>query len=292
MLRMKGVIMNKKVKNNIKGKKIKEYIYLDNVEINSLLAQFEDGIPQVIQSIKQNGLSNSEMLSKGNTEKGKLSIPTVASGEYTHSSQSQTGETYSSMSQEAISTVYNDYAVDIVTNELEKNGLLKLTVKPEEGSYIQVASNFELVYPASMGSNIDGSAFKEMMKWSDNQNDADLTDFDNTFKLLGAFSKILNDIFPNSIILKINHALVIANSDNLRMTNAQLRMLSFSKRKITILGKIESEIDEVDLDEVFKSFEPQMIPEFFSRMGLLAISTVSDISKNDRLIKPLAIYFN
>ena len=292
MLRMKGVIMNKKVKNNIKGKKIKEYIYLDNVEINSLLAQFEDGIPQVIQSIKQNGLSNSEMLSKGNTEKGKLSIPTVASGEYTHSSQSQTGETYSSMSQEAISTVYNDYAVDIVTNELEKNGLLKLTVKPEEGSYIQVASNFELVDPASMGSNIDGSAFKEMMKWSDNQNDADLTDFDNTFKLLGAFSKILNDIFPNSIILKIIHALVIANSDNLRMTNAQLRMLSFSKRKITILGKIESEIDEVDLDEVFKSFEPQMIPEFFSRMGLLAISTVSDISKNDRLIKPLAIYFN
>lgn len=76
------------------------------------------------------------------------------------------------------------------------------------------------------------------------------------------------------------------------MTNAQLRMLSFSKRKITILGKIESEIDEVDLDEVFNSFEPQMIPEFFSRMGLMVISTVSDISKSDRLIKPLAIYFN
>ena len=92
--------------------------------------------------------------------------------------------------------------------------------------------------------------------------------------------------------MKINHGLVIANIDNLRMTSAQLRMLSLSKRKITILGKIESEIDALEPDEVFKSFEPQMIPEFFSRMGFFVISTVSNISKNDRLIKPLAIYFN
>lgn len=283
--------MSKKVKNNIKGKKIKEYIYLDNVEINSLLAQFEDGIPQVIQNVKQTGLSNSETYSKGNTEKGKLGVA-VASGEYTHLSQSQNDETYSSMSQEAISTVYSDYAVDIVTNELEKNNLLKLTALPEEGNYIQVTSNFELIDPASMGSNIDSSAFKEMVKWSDDKGGASLEDFDKTFKLLEAFSKILNDIFPNSVILKINHGLVIANIDNLRMTSAQLRMLSLSKRKITILGKIESEIDALEPDEVFKSFEPQMIPEFFSRMGFFVISTVSNISKNDRLIKPLAIYFN
>ncbi|MBN6049992.1 hypothetical protein [Lactobacillus helveticus] len=76
------------------------------------------------------------------------------------------------------------------------------------------------------------------------------------------------------------------------MTSAQLRMLSLAQRKITILGKIESQIDAIDPDEVFQSFTPQMIPQFFSRMGFFVLSTVSNITKNDRLIKPLAIYFN
>ncbi|NRO39169.1 hypothetical protein IMAU30002_01308 [Lactobacillus helveticus] len=281
----------KKINFNIRGKRIKEYVYLDGIEINSLLAQFEDGIPQVIQSIKQTGLSNSETVSKENTEKGKLGIA-VAGGEYTHSSSSQNDQTYNSMSQEAISTVYSDYAVDIVTNELEKNKLLKLTVQPEEGTYVQLTSSFELIDPASMGSNINRSAFKEMLKWSDDSNNTDLKEFDNTFNLLESFSTILNDIFPNSIILKIHHALVIANTENLRMTSAQLRMLSLAQRKITILGKIESQIDAIDPDEVFQSFTPQMIPQFFSRMGFFVLSTVSNITKNDRLIKPLAIYFN
>lgn len=39
-------------------KNIKEYVYLDDTEINSLLAQFKDGIPKVIQSVRQTGLSN------------------------------------------------------------------------------------------------------------------------------------------------------------------------------------------------------------------------------------------
>ncbi|MPW15173.1 hypothetical protein [Lactobacillus helveticus] len=76
------------------------------------------------------------------------------------------------------------------------------------------------------------------------------------------------------------------------MTSAQLRMLSLAQRKITILGKIESQIDAIDPDEVFQSFTPHMIPQFFSRMGFFVLSTVSNITKNDRLIKPLAIYFN
>lgn len=176
----------KNIKFNIKGKKIKEYVYLDGIEINSLLAQFEDGIPQVIQSIKQTGLSNSESVSKENREKGKVGIA-VAGGEYTHSSSSQNDQTYNSMSQEAISTVYSDYAVDIVTNELEKNKLLKLTTQPEEGAYVQLTSSFELIDPASMGSNIDKSAFNEMLKWSDSSNNTDLTNFDNTFNHLVLF---------------------------------------------------------------------------------------------------------
>lgn len=41
-------------------KSIKEYIYLDNLEVNSILAQFEDGIPKVIEEIRQSTEINTE----------------------------------------------------------------------------------------------------------------------------------------------------------------------------------------------------------------------------------------
>lgn len=141
-------------KSKHKPKEIKEYIYLDNVEINSLLAQFEDGIPKVIQSVRQTGLSNTEGVSKKGNKQGQIgfSLANVSAGD---SQEDTSSETTSSMSQEAISTVYNDYAVDIVTDELNSNHLLNLTTQQSEGNYVQFESSFDIIDPQSMGSQIN-----------------------------------------------------------------------------------------------------------------------------------------
>lgn len=101
----------------IKTKKIKEYLYLDNKEINSILAQFEDGIPQVIQNVRQSGINNSHTVGHKNDYTGKMGAKFLAEaeGSYSRENNESNNESASEMSQEAISTVYDDYAVDIVT---------------------------------------------------------------------------------------------------------------------------------------------------------------------------------
>ena len=61
-----------------KKKEVKEYLYLDNKEINSILAQFEDGIPQVIQNVRQSGISNSHTVGHKDDYTGKVGANLLA----------------------------------------------------------------------------------------------------------------------------------------------------------------------------------------------------------------------
>lgn len=276
----------------IKTKKIKEYLYLDNKEINSILAQFEDGIPQVIQNVRQSGINNSHTVGHKNDYTGKMGAKFLAEaeGSYSRENNESNNESASEMSQEAISTVYDDYAVDIVTKLLEDHKLLKLTTKQSEGAYVQLSSHFTLIDPSSMGAIFDKDAAKELMNYGTS---GDLDGAIEGIQLLINFGKLVSNLFPDSILIQTKNALSIGKKEYFRMNAAQLRMLTFSKRKITIVGKIESIIksEHIDVTQSMEKVTPKEIPQLFSHLGFFFLHTFAAIKPEDILIKPLAIYF-
>lgn len=315
--------MSKKKRQQIvKPKKpIKEYIYLDNVEVNSVLAQFEDGIPKVIEQIQQSTESTAEEASgsvRAGAE-GGVNIGAKATGNVSANFASKNTQGNSDMFQEAVSTVYDDYAVDIMVQELENSHMLKVTSKQEEGSFVQLTSRFDLINPNSIGHSIHFKDIKALMSLSQdydtnhNSIDDDLAEVqsydespsiedDNDtiaaksgFEVFKHFGNILTGLYPNSMLIKTNNCLTIAKKNNFRMNEAQLSTLLLSNRKITIIGKIESIINDsdLDIDQIVTDISPDisLISSFFPKLGFSLLNTMEIIKKDDRLIKPIAIYF-
>lgn len=276
----------------IKTKKIKEFLYLDNKEINSILAQFEDGIPQVIQNVRQSGINSSHTVGHKNDYTGKMGAKFLAEaeGSYSRENNESNTESTSELSQEAISTVYDDYAVDIVKKLLEEYQLLKFTTKQSEGAYVSLVSSFKLIDPSSMGVNFDKASADTLMRLGGAEN---LEAASEGINILTSFGKLISNLFPESALIQTNNALSVGKKENFRMNAAQLRMLTFSSRKVTILGKVESIIkpEHMDITQSIGNAAPAEIPQLFSHLGFFFLHTFAALNPEDRLIKPLAIYF-
>lgn len=276
----------------IKTKKIKEFLYLDNKEINSILAQFEDGIPQVIQNVRQSGINSSHTVGHKNDYTGKMGAKFLAEaeGSYSRENNESNTESTSELSQEAISTVYDDYAVDIVKKLLEEHQLLKFTTKQSEGAYVSLVSSFKLIDPSSMGVNFDKASADTLMRLGGAEN---LEAASEGINILTSFGKLISNLFPESALIQTNNALSVGKKENFRMNAAQLRMLTFSSRKVTILGKVESIIkpEHMDITQSIGNAAPAEIPQLFSHLGFFFLHTFAALNPEDRLIKPLAIYF-
>ena len=279
------------------AKSIKEYIYLDNLEVNSILAQFEDGIPKVIEEIKQSTETNTEGTSGKMSTGAKGGFNLGAKGEMSLSSELGTNnsDTNSEMYQEAISTVYHDYAVNIMTKELDKAKLLKTTTKQEEGTFVQLTSTFNIIDPISISSRLDDNAVSFMLSQDEDSDEDSINAARNGFNVIMQFGELLNKFFPDSMLVSTKNALTIAEKNNFRMNESQIKSLVLANRKITVLGKIESIVHEDDLDinqitnKVAKY--PAMFTTLMPRFSFFTLSMLDLIKKEDRLIKPIAIYF-
>ena len=279
------------------AKSIKEYIYLDNLEVNSILAQFEDGIPKVIEEIKQSTETNTEGTSGKMSAGAKGGFNLGAKGEMSLSSELGTNnsDTNSEMYQEAISTVYHDYAVNIMTKELDKAKLLKVTTKHPEGSFVQLTSHFNLIDPVSATSSLDNNTISYMLSQSDDNDEDSITDAEEGFEAIRQLGNMLNNLFPDSLLIKTNNALSIAEKSNFRMNEAQLKSLVLSKRKITVVGKIESiaSASDINLAELANTLEesPFSMTTLMPKFSFSVLSELGLIKNDDRVIKPIAIYF-
>lgn len=276
---------------------IKEYIYLDNLEVNSILAQFEDGIPKVIEEIKQSTETNTEGTSGKMSTGAKGGANLVATGEVSATGEFGTNnsDTNSEMYQEAISTVYHDYAVNIMTRELDDAKLLKVTTKQPEGSFVQLTSHFNLIDPVSATSSLNNNTISYMLSQSDDNDKDSIADAEEGFEAIRQLGNMLNNLFPDSLLIKTNNALSIAEKSNFRMNEAQLKSLALSKRKITVIGKIESIASSSDLNlaELANTLEesPFSITTLMPKFSFSVLSELGLIKNDDRVIKPIAIYF-
>ncbi|WP_268914173.1 hypothetical protein [Lentilactobacillus sp. SPB1-3] len=276
-----------KLKDN--GKSPREYIYLDTVEMNSLLAQFEDGIPQLIKNVQQTTTSTLESSTKQkhHEESAGLNSNKASMGR----SAMETGsETNGKMNQLAIDTVYNDFAVDLVEKELEDAELLKVTSKQSEGSIVKLKQPFSLLDFKSLSEITRNKSAIHLMKLADDFDDSWVEGFDS-FKKSTDF---LNSLFPDTVMFKLKSSLVFAETSNLRMNLTQLQMLALSTRKITVLGEVESIIESDDSAAYQHSDENNItdaMQYLLPGLSVNILSTFTGIKKDDRLIKPIAIYF-
>lgn len=278
---------------------LKEYIYLDNIEMNSILAQFEDGIPQLIRSVQQSTTSYKDTHSKTKSFTQKGGIDAGAKAEIEHSSaDADTGsELNGELNQQAIDTVYSDYAVDLIEDKLNQANALKTTSKQPEGAFVKLQSSFSLFDFESLYNLTRSNAIYPLMKMADDYQ----PEWQTNAETMSQSAEVLNSIFSNTVFFKQKNSLAFAESNNLRMNLTQLQMLSNSTRKITMLGKIESIVSEEDISE-----EPSVVQEsedsesedsfeqirtIIPKMATYFLKMFTGIKKDDRLIKPIAIYF-
>lgn len=264
--------------------KPREYIYFDEVEINSILSQLDNGLTTVIKDL-QSALEGDETTTnkshKIKTE-GRLNtkigggISTSKGNEEQHVSSKQ------KVSENAIETVYNDYALNLIIQRLKENQLLKENIGAEDGSFVKITANYSIVDFGSFGNLFSLPFFKQMA--GDR----------GTVEMIDTMFSTYSQVIGETELIHLTNALTFAKPEYFRMDKSQRRMLPFRKTKLTVFGIAEAKLNNNDLNFDFdQEFEkhPELLGSLSSNIAMLLLSEMGIVKQNDRLIKPIAMYF-
>lgn len=284
---------NKKQQNSSEEKSIREYVYIDETEVNSVLAQLKDGIPKVIRKIIQTSLESSQIEGKSNsyTAGGKGSIPhfAEANGEYQHQNSQQNRVGSSDMSQNAIDTVYSDHAIDIIEKELDEIGLMKAHSKQPDGKFVKLTQKFNIM------------DFDSLKKFTTNKSIQKLIN-DSSFDEFKTAAIAIQELYPNTVFVKLNSSLIISDESNFRYNKTQLQTINFSSRKLTVIGRVETVLTPTIMNEIENPFsdfpEDSESGKEFLFLGKIVpifsmyfLRALFDLKTDNRVIKPIAMYF-
>lgn len=278
-----------------KSKESKEIIYLDTIELYSSLAQIDHGLIESIQSGKQKSESQE------NSTKGAGDIETslfklVEGGiqlELTNSQSNLSSE------QELVNITFNDYQLDRLLNKL---GVGKLNNNSKQGDPTIENGEFE-IYDfsslASLSNDSFGSFINLLMEFAndqkDEEDDKEAKDIKTGLDILKKYGQVMTDLLPETVLLKVGNSISFLKTGCLRMSNSQLQLLSGSIRKIHVLGVIENEIsnEKRELESLFEKIgdNPSLITKFVPDFIDFLLIQSQIAQKNDKLIKPVAVYF-
>ncbi len=280
---------------------IKEIIYTDEIQLNSLLAQLDEGLMTALE------LTNQALSGKGKTAttSGDLGINGgigILNGNSSLSGTKSSSETEHNMSQQVVKTIYNDYAINVLEERLGTK-LKRLSVALE-GNLVKYTAPFKLFNPQAMENMMDN--FKGIMPYLDLSNGLEeLEEFDSGIELLSFATKLTSGdcIFS----FGDGKAIAIAPIDNFRRTIGQLQAIQASKSKLTILGLVETIVNDdllsfdnnsstnnysgTDSDSVDTKFLAEFINTFAPKINFLILFLLGFIKPGAKIIHPIAIYF-
>jgi hypothetical protein len=275
----------------------KEIIYLDEVELTSALAQLQGGLKQSLVATDENrSITNSTDTATGQSSgdiNAALAKATFGAGWESSTSQ----ENQESISQ-AMNVVFKDYQLDRLIHELG-DSLHPGEFETAEGDFVLERSEFKLLDFGSIVDIVDGTALKNIMKIIPSE-DGDGTNWDKStesgFKQLGALAKLGTKMVPDSIILLLDNATIYAEKKNFRMSSAQLSPLMSTNRPINVLGIVEgfAGSEKMDMDNLTKPVADGNFANIGSMVSSLSetmLTSLNIIKKDNRLIKPIAVYF-
>ena len=151
---------------------LREFIYIDNVEINSVLAQLNGGLETVMTKTNSLEESFSDNFHDGGEISGSGSLGTalLAKGEAGMSlnSSKDSGSENAQGKETSKQTVYNDYSVEVLEKHLKENMLLKtLNDELRYGDIIKLNENFDLIDFKSLKTVSEKDIMKKIMSYAD-----------------------------------------------------------------------------------------------------------------------------
>ena len=278
--------------NRTSTKSIREYIYIDETEMNSILAQLKDGIPKVIRKLNQTTLEASKTDSEGNKRTSGIQggIPKLAEGKIDSENQNTHQETIgnSDMSQNAIDTVYSDHAIDIIEKELEYEQLMHTHTKQSDGTFVKLKQEFSITDFGLMKNFANNDSLDKLIDESDKEG----------FQIFKDSAVALRGLFPETIFIKLKSSLVIGNEHNFRYNKSQLQSANFTDRKLTVIGRVEAVFTENVIKKIASPFSDTTVNNSISEIGeimplfsMYFLRLIFQLNNEDRIIKPLAMYF-
>lgn len=278
--------------NRTSTKSIREYVYIDETEMNSILAQLKDGIPKVIRKLNQTTLEASKTDSEGNKRTSGIQggIPKLAEGKIDSENQNTHQETIgnSDMSQNAIDTVYSDHAIDIIEKELEYEQLMHTHTKQSDGTFVKLKQEFSITDFGLMKNFANNDSLDKLIDESDKEG----------FQIFKDSAAALRGLFPETIFIKLKSSLVIGNEHNFRYNKSQLQSANFTDRKLTVIGRVEAVFTENVIKKIASPFSDTTVNNSISEIGeimplfsMYFLRLIFQLNNEDRIIKPLAMYF-
>ena len=288
----------------------KDYIYLDEDLLNSHLAQFEKGL--LIKETSEHGLENSD------STNGEITANAGMNGIFGIGLQLQNkvsegdSSTESEFTKNIVENVLNDYAVDLLMQDCADNGVLHSFNSASEGDFISYESIFQIYDFEYLKSIIDFECLKPILdadtppqnpgpqaskgekakyKLALDAHRAKNRNAEATLKTLYNFSSFADRLLADSILVKVNGGLAICKRNKLRLNKAQVSFENESSRKIKIFGVISTVKKETHPSGNFVPFNPNQLDQVSSILFDITLSNFNMLHDNDKIIKPIAIYF-
>lgn len=128
---------------------LREYIYIDQLEINSLLAQYNKGLKtEETKSEGSNSSASKSYRTNGESKtSGKFGVPVLMEGgeELTIGKDKTTQTSVGSNSSNSLNIVPSDYSVEMLENYMQGNDLVDGTSSAKIGSIVKLTENFKLI---------------------------------------------------------------------------------------------------------------------------------------------------
>lgn len=299
---------------------MREYLYIDDVEINSLLAQQNKGITTSKMITESNSNTSNHSVATGVEAKGggEGKIPFLAKAEGSlaiHYDSTKDGS-IESTDQTAVNTVLNDYIVTLLEKNLQNkikcsdivvgdvvnvkespklydfetifnstdHGLLQKVMQiSEEDDINEVKERYKEVIAKNPSSrNQFRQEQNQEIKKIRAENKNNLNGLDQ-INLLDEYGK---KVFKNTIVLAGDDFIAYAKIKNFRMNSTQLNSIANSPRKMCILGIVENELNENPLESGTSE-----ISQIGSVIPDILLFSFSIAKLGMFVIKPLAMYY-
>lgn len=282
---------------------MKQFIYLDDVVLNSLLAQIDKGLvsgqQQTTQAQKSYTQDNEVSL---DASLGMSSTKIAGNGKY------GTSDTNGKMSSETTNIIWNDYAVDQLIAKANINKTEDIT-NLLDGSLFLLESKVNSYNFSEISKIINSKSLEMLFSIQNDENphiqpsQKQIKDIKKKSKLPDGFKdaqKIFefgNESFGDSQIFveESGQCIVIGKASKNRLSNAQMQTINGTTIPTTILGIKRSSFDSSVLTMFNEDFSGNdiskilRIPQFFQNLYFQIFELVND---NGAMVEPIALYFN
>ena len=111
------------------------------------------------------------------------------------------------------------------------------------------------------------------------------------YNIINKASKFADSILGGSIFIKSDNSLSLCKRECFRLNQGQLALLAESKRKINILAIVTAVKDEIHPEGISENFEVNDMNSIPSLFTDIFLSNFNMISEGDRILTPMAIFF-